>query len=237
MLLPEGRVILISGANRGIGRAIAERLFAQGYSLSLGVRDPAAFDAGFAKGATGRLHVARFVAEDWASHRVWVDAAFARFGRIDGLVNNAGKHATTTLRDPDEAALDSLWAVNCKAPVNLIHCALPHLEACGAGRILNIASLSGKRVRNDLIAYNMSKFAMMALTHAARRISWDKGVRATALCPSFVNTDMTASTMAVSPAQMSQPEDIAELAATLLCLPNTASVAEVLVNCRLEDTM
>ncbi len=91
-------------------------------------------------------------------------------------------------------------------------------------------------MRNDSVAYNMSKFATIALTHAARRIAWDKGVRATAICPSFVATDMTAA--AAFPAEaMSQPSDVAELVATVLSLPNSAAMAEVLVNCRLEDTV
>lgn len=161
----------------------------------------------------------------------------ARFGRIDGLVNNAGMHSSITLRAPDEAELDAIWAVNCKGPLNLIHCALPHLEASGAGRIVNVASMSGKRVRNDHVAYNMTKHAMVALTHAARRISWDKGVRATALCPSFVPTDMTAASKAMERQDMTQPEDLARLVATVLALPNNASLAELLVNCRLEDTL
>jgi len=78
--------------------------------------------------------------------------------------------------------------VNCKAPLNMIRCALPWLEKSGSGRIVNVASLSGKRVANDNVAYSMSKFAVMALTHSARRIAWDAGVRATAVCPSFVRT-------------------------------------------------
>lgn len=236
MLAPDGRVILISGANRGIGLAVAERLLSAGYRLSLGLRDPARPPAGLRETASDQLHMARYVAEDWSTHRAWTDAAAARFGRIDGLVCNAGVHSSMTLRDPDEAELDRVWSVNCKAPLNLIHCALPHLEAGGAGRIVTMASLSGKRVRNDSVAYNMSKFATIALTHAARRISWDKGVRATAICPSFVATDMTAGA-SVPPEAMIQPSEVAELVATALSLPNTASVAEMLVNCRLEDTL
>ncbi len=75
----------------------------------------------------------------------------------------------------------------------------------------------------------------MALTHAARRIGWDKGVRATAICPSFVRTDMTADSTKIGRGEMIDPADFAVLAATVLALPNTASVAELLVNCRLED--
>ncbi|MGO4669791.1 SDR family NAD(P)-dependent oxidoreductase [Bosea sp. 2RAB26] len=237
MLAPDGRVILISGANRGIGRAIAELLHMEGYSLSLGGRDLTSLKAMSTGWDAARIHIARYDARDWASQRAWVDAATARFGRIDGLVNNAGMHSAMTLRMPDEAELDAIWAVNCKGPLNLIHCALPHLEASGAGRIVNVSSMSGKRVRNDHIAYNMTKHAMIALNHAARRIAWDKGVRATALCPSFVRTDMTAASTALAPGAMTQPDDLARLIATVIALPNNAAIAELLVNCRLEDTL
>lgn len=236
MLHAAGRVVLISGAGRGIGRAIAETLHARGFSLSLGVREPERVGQDLGHFDPARLHIARFDAEDWATHGDWVAGAVARFGRVDALITNAGAHSPMTLRAPDEAELDRLWAINCKAPLNLIHLALPHLEACGAGRIITLASLSGKRVRNDAVAYNMTKFAVMGLTHTARRLSWDKGVRATAICPSFVQTDMTAG--AAFPAdQMIAPNDLAELVATVLALPNTAAMAEVLVNCRLEDTL
>ena len=150
------------------------------------------------------------------------------------LINNAGMGSDVTLRDASEAALDDIWAVNCKAPLNMIRCALPHLEASGSGRVVNIASLSGKRVANDHVAYSMSKFAVLALTHSTRRIGWDKGVRATAICPSFVRTDMTAGTDKIAPDKMIDPADLAELVATVIALPNTASVSELLVNCRLE---
>lgn len=237
MLDPKGRVVLVSGANRGIGRAISEALHTRGYSLSLGGRDRASLERMTAGWDAGRLHLARYEAADRASHAKWVEDAAARFGRIDGLVNNAGIAMTITIRDDDEAGLDEIWRVNCKAPLNMIRLALPHLEACGAGRIVNVASLSGKRVRNDNVAYNMTKFAVVALTHAARRIAWDKGVRATAVCPSFVRTDLVAGITRVAPEQMTDPADLAELVATVMALPNTASVAELIVNFRLEDTV
>lgn len=237
MIAPEGRVIMISGATRGIGLSVAKALFSKGYSLSLGVRSPTKLEQDLPGWDASRLHIAPYDAEDWATHEAWVAAALGRFGRIDGLINNAGRWSGMTLREPDEAELDATFAVNVKAPLNLIALALPHLEASGTGRIVNIASLSGKRVRNDRIAYALSKFAVMALTHAARRAGWEKGVRVTALCPGFVATDMTADVTAVAAADMTQPEDLAELVAILLALPNTAAIAEMLVNCRLEDSL
>ncbi|MBV8427203.1 MAG: SDR family NAD(P)-dependent oxidoreductase [Hyphomicrobiales bacterium] len=235
MLDPHGRVILVSGANRGIGFAIANALYDRGYTVSLGVRDPHSLSGAIAHWNELRVHTAHYEATDWRTHAAWVESVVERFGRIDGLVNNAGLDSRGTLRDIDEKELDLIFAVNCKAPLNMIRQALPHLEASGSGRIVNVASLSGKRVKNDHVAYAMSKFAVVALTHAVRRLGWEKGVRATALCPSFVRTDMTANATQIAAELMTDPADLAELVATVIGLPNTASVAELLVNCRLEE--
>lgn len=237
MLDPAGRVVLVSGASRGIGAAIARHLLSQGYSVGLGARKPddlARVTAGF---PAERVHHARYEAEDRASHAAWVEAAMGRFGRIDGLVNNAGIGVRATIETVTEEELDRIWAVNVKAPLNMIRLCLPALRASGAGRIVNVASLSGKRVKNDNVAYNMSKFAVMALTHNARRLGWDDGVRATAVCPSFVATDLVADVTKVARAEMIDPADLASLVGTVLALPNNAAVAELLVNCRLEDSL
>ena len=234
MLTPTGRVVLISGASRGIGLALAQVLYAKGYTLSLGARDIASLTRSTAAMDPARVHRALYDAGDWQGQAAWVATAMERFGRIDVLINNAGMSSDMTLRDASEAALDEIWAVNCKAPLNMIQCALPHLEASGNGRVVNVASLSGKRVANDHVAYSMSKFAVLALTHGTRRVGWDKGVRATAICPSFVRTDMTAGTDKIAPENMIDPADLAELVATVIALPNTASISELLVNCRLE---
>jgi NAD(P)-dependent dehydrogenase (short-subunit alcohol dehydrogenase family) len=237
MLAPEGRVVLVSGASRGIGAAIARHLLAQGYSVSLGARKPADLEAVTAGFAAPQVHHARYDAEDRASHAAWVASVMDRFGRIDGLVNNAGISVKATIETVSEDELDRIYAVNVKAPLNMIKHALPALRASGAGRIVNIASLSGKRVKNDNVAYAMSKFAVMALTHSARRLAWEDGVRATAVCPSFVATDLVADVTKVARAEMIDPADLASLVGTIIALPNTAAVAELLVNCRLEDAL
>ena len=236
MLDPTGRVVMLSGASRGIGLAIARRLHAQGYSLSLGVRNPEAV-AAFAAFDPKRTLVQRFDAERGETAAQWVDATVARFGRIDALINNAGILRPLDLRSGDESVLDEMWAVNVKAPFRLIRLALPHLEKGGHGRIINVASTDGKRYRDTVsVAYAMTKHAIMALTHAAKFAGWEKGVRVTALCPGAVDTDLVASVPGVTPsANRIAPETIAETVAFLLRLPNTASVAELVLNTRLES--
>lgn len=237
MIDPKDRVVLVSGANRGIGLAIAACLHAKGYTVSAGARDTEALSQALAHLDDDRLLLARYDAADRQSQTDWVNNTLARFGRIDGLVNNAGTSNTFRIDEGDESELDALWEINVKGPLFLTRACLPALRASGQGRIVNVGSLSGKRVRNDNIAYNLTKFAVMALTHGTRRLGWEDGVRATALCPSFVATDLTAEVTKVARDEMIDPADLAEMAAMVIALPNTAAVAELLVNCRLEDTL
>lgn len=235
MLEPEGRVIMISGASRGIGLALAKTLLAKGYSVSAGARDIDALGTALPDAPAERFLAARYDAEDRATYQAWVDATAERFGRIDGLVNNAGTSNTFSIEAGEEAELDTLFEINIKGPLFMTRLALPYLRKSGSGRIINVASLSGKRVRNENIAYAMTKHALIALTHGTRRIGWEDGVRATSVCPSFVATDLTASVTKVPREEMIDPNDLAELIATAIALPNTAVMAEMLVNCRLED--
>ncbi len=232
MLDPAGRVAMVSGASRGIGRAIAARLRARGFRISAGARDPATIEA------ADDVLVQRYDATRTEDAAAWVDATMARFGRIDALVNAAGiSSPRVRLDEPDETSLDGMLLVNVKGPLRLIRAALPHLRAAGEGRVINIASLSGKRVANENFGYAISKFALIALTHALRREGWDAGIRATALCPGFVATDMTAYVTNVPRDKMTDPNDLAVLAETLILLPNTATIGELLVNWRLEPML
>jgi NAD(P)-dependent dehydrogenase (short-subunit alcohol dehydrogenase family) len=223
MLDPKGRVAMVSGAARGIGKATAARLAEQGWLISAGVRDP----------SRSPFFAQRYEAEEAVSADAWVAATLERFGRIDAVVNAAGINPVARLLDADESEHDRMWRINVKGPMRVIRAAWPHLVASGEGRVVNLASLSGKRVANENLGYAMSKFAVVAMTQDVRRQGWEHGIRASVVCPGFVDTDMTA--QAKWPrAQMSRVEDIAELIATVLGLPNTATVGEIKVNCRFE---
>ncbi|BBK40989.1 agropine synthesis reductase [Allostella vacuolata] len=232
-----GRVAMISGANRGIGNAVARRLHQEGYRLSLGVRRPSAFTDRAGLDGAAAVEIVAYEAAEPADAQKWVDATLARFGRIDVLVNNAGIHRNVTLESGSEEELDELLAINVKAPFRLIRAALPHLKAAGSGRVVNVSSMSGKRVRNLAVGYQMSKAAMVTLAHAVRRAGWDSGVRAVAVCPGYVRTDMAGGPTAPPRDQMTDPDELAALIAQVVGLSNTASVAELLVNCQYEHML
>jgi NAD(P)-dependent dehydrogenase (short-subunit alcohol dehydrogenase family) len=240
LLSPTGRVIMVSGASRGIGAAIARRLHDEGFSLSVGVRRPAEVLAKFAAFDADRLQVSRFDAQDSDTAETWLAETMSRFDRLDGLINNAGIIKPLSFAEGDESALDELWAVNVKAPFRLIRLALPHLAQSRNGRIISIASTDAKRYRDVTvsIAYAMTKHAVLALSHAAKFAGWENGVRVTALCPGAVDTDFTAGIPGVTPlANRLAPGTLAEIVALLLRLPNNASVAELVVNTRLEHSL
>ena len=144
--------------------------------------------------------------------------------------------------------LDSLWdfwylcgvRANFKGPFRLCRAALPHLRKTGKGRVISIASTDGKRYRDRSVSlgYVVTKHALVQLSHAVRFEGWDVGVRATAICPGAIDTDMIASLPGVSPkAEQLKPETIAKIVSFLLELPNEASVAEFVVNTRLEPLL
>lgn len=228
------RVALLSGGGRGLGAAIAERLVSEGWSLSLGLRN---LDQAKQLGAPDRVQAVPFDAKDPDAATAWVAAAVARFGRIDALVNNAGIMTMVDFERGSEDDLDAMWAVNVKAPFRLIRAALPHLRKTGQGRVINIASTDAKRYRNGTsVGYSMTKHALLSMTQAVRAAAWDDGVRATALCPGAIDTDLIANVAGATPKpDRLTPETVAGMVSFLLSLPNQASVPELIANTRQES--
>ena len=232
------RVAMISGASRGIGEAIARRLLKDGYRVSLGVRDVEATKTLF--DGAGDVLVARFDATEAATAAEWLDATLGHYGELHALVNNAGIWRQVNFETGSEEDLDAQWEVNVKGPFRMTRLAMPHLKRCGNGRIVNIASTDGVRFRDNScsIGYTMSKHALVAMSHAARQFGYEDGVRVTALCPGAVATELVAGVPGVTPrSEQLSPATLAHIVASLLCLPNNASVAWMPVNTRLESTL
>lgn len=220
---------MISGANRGIGESIARRLYADGWRLSLGMREsrmPAWADE------PNRLHLFDYEATA-AVERAWSGAVLEQFGRIDAVVPNAGIFLHKSLIEADDAELDRMLEINVKAPRRLAVAAWDSLIAAGHGRVVIIASLSGKRVASARSAlYSISKYAVVALAHGLRHEGWQHGIRCTAICPGLVDTEMGRDVASGRAVEMTDPEDIARLVSITLDLKNSASVSEIYVNCK-----
>ena len=234
LLPPNDRVVMISGPNRGIGLAIARRLHADGYRLSLGARRLDALDEAVGDFSDARVLQCRFDAETPPDAGRWVRDTVEHFGGIDALVNNAGIVALHELEDYDEPRLDRVLEVNLKAPYRLTAAALPFLKTCGTGRIVNINSRSGLRYIPGSADYNISKFANLALTHAPRVEAWEDGVRSTAICPGPTATDMAGHLDAETLKTLTHPDTIAAVVSLVLTLPNNASVPIIPICCDLE---
>ena len=233
------RTLLISGASRGIGRAIAERLLADGHRLSLGLRDPQAL-AGTALdpavAGADRVLLHPYDAEVPAAADAWVQASTAHFGGFDSVIHSAGifSRAGVLFEAGQEEEINRTMAVNLMGPWWLTRAAWPQLAAHGEGRLQVLVSMSGKRSKGRLAAYTASKFALLGLCQTMRNEGWEAGIRVTAICPGWVNTDMAAAVQAIPAEAMTQPQDIAALSAELLRLPNSAVPFELAINCSLE---
>jgi NADP-dependent 3-hydroxy acid dehydrogenase YdfG len=227
------RVALISGASRGIGAAVAEELFRQGWNLSLGMRKPNMPDWADPE----RVVIQPYEVGLPGAEADWVEAAKARFGGIDAIIANAGIMIPKTVIEAEDEDLEALLEINVKAPRRLAKSAWDALAASGRGRVIILASLSGKRVKSARAGlYSVSKFAAVALAHGIRHAGFDLGIRATAICPGFVATDMARGVSGRADEAMTSPHDLARIIALLLDLPNEASVAEFAINCQLEES-
>jgi NAD(P)-dependent dehydrogenase (short-subunit alcohol dehydrogenase family) len=231
MMEVNDRVVLLSGATRGIGAATAARLYSDGYRLSLGVRDASRVSDEL-RADTDRVQIVSYDAMNpGESAKSWVAAAIERFGRIDVLVNNAGVVHRDGFLAATEAQLDDVLTVNVKGPFLLTQEAWPHLKQNGGGKIIILASLGGLRVKvANSCVYGMSKHAVMAMAHSLRMLGWDDGIRVTAICPGPVNTDMMVGASNLAPEGMTQPDVIAGLVSHALTLPRSASIPFIPIN-------
>ena len=228
------RTIVITGASRGIGRSIAERLLRDGHRLSLGLRQPDQLDGTFLDHPD--VHRVVYDAADASAAEALVTAAERRWGGMDTLIHCAGcLHRTPLLfDDAAEAELEELWRINLMGPWRLTRAAWPLLKRSGQGRIQVLVSMSGKRVKGRMAGYPVSKFGLMALCQAMRNEGWNDGIRVTAICPSWVATEMALGVSSLPAEAMTQPDDLAEISSSLLHLGNAAVPFELALNCALE---
>lgn len=187
-----GTVAMITGASRGIGRAIAQAYAAEGAELCIVATDDARLaevEASLALPAQRTMRIALDVTDRDACFAA-VERVRQRFGRLDALVNNAGVYKSRTFLDYSPQDFQRLLDVNLFGTVHLMQAALPGMQARGYGRIVNIASTAGKWGSRNQSAYNVSKHAVVGLTRCVALEAATSGVTVNAICPGFVQTDM-----------------------------------------------
>ncbi len=187
-----GQHALVTGANRGIGAAIARRLADEGADLTLMVRDPAKAAAVTSDLSGLGIRVAVVAADitDGTAVRRGCETAAAGLGPVTILVNNAGTAASQPFLRTDIGLFERLIAMHLLGPVHAAQAVLPAMLACGAGRIVNVASIAGLQGAPYITAYAAAKHAMVGFTRALAAEVQPKGVLVNAVCPGYTDTEL-----------------------------------------------
>jgi 2-deoxy-D-gluconate 3-dehydrogenase len=188
-----GTTVLVTGARRGLGRAIAVEFARAGADVAIGLRETAD-DAGLASEieALGRRALpVRMDVTDLDAARAAIDRTVEEFGRLHTLVNNAGGGIVAPAIDVTEEDFDRVWALNTKSTYFLSQHAARHMRNAGGGAIVNIASQAGLVALPGESSYCIAKAAVVHLTRC-QAVEWGEyGIRVNALAPTFIETDGT----------------------------------------------
>jgi NAD(P)-dependent dehydrogenase (short-subunit alcohol dehydrogenase family) len=218
------RSALITGGSSGIGLAIARTLAEDGYALTLVARKPERLEAAAAE--LDAFSAAADVSREEDCTRV-VEAHRDRHGGLDVLVNSAGVGVAGPIAELETKYLDLQLNVNLRGLILLTREALPLLRD-SRGYVVNLASIAGTHPAPGLAIYAAAKAAVISFTGTLVAEEGMNGVRATALCPGFVDTPM-AEWKGLASDEMIQPEDCAELVRSLLRLTPAARVTEIVI--------
>ena len=187
-----GKACAVTGASRGIGRDVAERLCSEGASVLLIARGErelheAATSCRDAGGEAATL--ALDVTDPAAGERI-LTAADDRFGRLDVLVNNAGTARRRALADVSDADWQAAWELNVMASMRLMRAAIPGMRERGWGRIVNVSSTAGKRPSTMMPEYSVAKAAQLSLSRLYADLHAADGVLVNAVCPGPTKSEL-----------------------------------------------
>ena len=209
------RTIVLTGATRGIGRALAERWASEGHRLALCGRDPAQVAA--LQQAVGEQNLVSVLdVTDLAAVEAWAAEILHRFGAPDLLINNAGiinRRAPLWQVPPEDFA--RVLDVNIKGPFNLIHALLPAMIEKGKGVVVNLSSGWGHSTAPEVAPYCATKFAIEGMTRALAE-ELPAGLAAIPLSPGIIHTEMLAAAIGEQAASFWTPETWVDTAAPYL---------------------
>jgi short-subunit dehydrogenase len=229
------RAALVTGASRGIGLALAETLGEAGFALTLAARKPDTLEQ-TAQRLSEEGYEVQFRAANMADEdaiRGVVELHRDRYGRLDVLVNNAGVGIGAPAGEHQSKYIDLQLGVNLRAIILFYRECLDMLRAAGAEHrqalVVNLASIAGKSPSPWLSVYSATKAAVVSYTQAMNKELGGDGIKSTAFCPGFVDTDMTEFVRdTVSQDEMLKTGDIAEALRFLLRVSPACVIPEVI---------
>ena len=201
----DNKHVVVTGASRGIGRAVAEAFAVAGARLTILADDPAIAQAARDITAATSAPVAHLQCD--IADRAAVQAAFARFDAVDVLVNNAGLERLTPVRSADAATLDTyhrIIDINVNGSFWVTHAVLPHMKR--GGRIIFTASIWGKSVEAEFAAYCASKHAIVGLMRVLAKELGPDGINVNAVCPGWVRTEASMRSLRIMAERSNRPE-------------------------------
>ena len=196
MGLLTGKVALITGATRGIGRAIALKYASEGADIAFTYRSQAEAAASLtAELEAMGVHAKGYQSDaaDFAAAHSIVDDVKAVFGRLDILVNNAGITKDGLMMRMDEQQWDTVIDTNLKSAYNFIHACIPVMARLRSGSIINMTSVVGISGNAGQCNYAASKAGLIGLAKSIAKEMGPRGIRANCIAPGFITTDMTGS--------------------------------------------
>jgi NAD(P)-dependent dehydrogenase (short-subunit alcohol dehydrogenase family) len=227
----DGKIVLVTGSSRSIGKAIAIAFAKEGASLVLAARSMEGLNA-TAKAIKALGQTVEVVPTDMRSEQQ-IDSLFKktmeRFGRLDILVNNAGVFAGGPIDKISTEAWDNVIATNLRAPFLCTRAAFAIMKVQGGGRIINIGSISASRVRQNNAPYSSAKFGLVGLTHTTALEGREFNITCGILHPGNVARDNEppAGTGWLQEPRMSQ-EEIAAAAVFMASQPPSVNVLEII---------
>ena len=225
-----GKVAIVTGAGRGIGRAISVALAKEAATIVLTARavDKLKETAEQVTAAGGKAHIIPAELTDEQSIKDLVKATGERFNRLDILVNNAGITHSAKLEETATEDWDRCQQINTRAPFILCREALPLLRKSEAAYIINIASVVGVKGYPLQSAYTASKHALRGMTISLSEELKGSNIRVHLLCPGGVDTDLVRNVRPdIKKEDLMQPEEIAELVLYLVTHKGNAVIDEL----------
>jgi 3-oxoacyl-[acyl-carrier protein] reductase len=192
-----GKVALVTGGSRGIGKAIAKSLLDEGCSIAICGRDRERLDAAVSEldGGTRVVGVAADTTDASAVAR-FVDKALEAFGRIDILVNNAGTHIRATVETTTPAILDQQLRDKVFGFFAMIQAVLPIMKRQRDGRVINIVGQAARHPHPDRFPSGVTNAAVMAMTKSVADAVARDNIRVNAVCPQYIETELLSSLIA-----------------------------------------